>query len=154
MQSGSRPVGFSGYSSQAPEHWLGSDGVWAQLTHGMLGLPRPGTRTVPPALAGRVFVGEPKRSPLICGFLKFNVSSLPPGSKAAPQPLLKSVVHLWVYKIVRYWVEIHLYFPNSSVQFSRSTVSDPLRPHGPQHARPPCPSPTPGVHPNPCPLSR
>ena len=28
-----------------------------------------------------------------------------------------------------------------------------LRPHGPQHARPPCPSPSPGVHPNPCPLS-
>ena len=29
-----------------------------------------------------------------------------------------------------------------------------LRPHEPQHARPPCPSPTPGVHPNPCPLSQ
>ena len=29
-----------------------------------------------------------------------------------------------------------------------------LRPHESQHARPPCPSPTPGVHPNPCPLSR
>ena len=41
----------------------------------------------------------------------------------------------------------------SSVQFSRSVVSDPLRPHGLQHARPPCPSPTPGVHPNSCPLS-
>ena len=42
----------------------------------------------------------------------------------------------------------------SSVHFSRSVVSDSLRPHEPQHARPPCPSPTPGVHPNPCPLSR
>ena len=31
---------------------------------------------------------------------------------------------------------------------------DSLRPHEPQHARPPCPSPTPGVHPNPCPSSR
>ena len=41
----------------------------------------------------------------------------------------------------------------SSVQFSRSVVSASLRPHEPQHARPPCPSPTPGVHPNPCPLS-
>ena len=41
----------------------------------------------------------------------------------------------------------------SSVQFSLSVVSDSLRPHGPQHASPPCPSPTPGVHPNPCPLS-
>ena len=34
----------------------------------------------------------------------------------------------------------------SSVQFSRSVVSDSLRPHGLQHTRPPCPSPTPGVH--------
>ena len=34
----------------------------------------------------------------------------------------------------------------SSVQFSCSVVSDYLRPHESQHARPPCPSPTPGVH--------
>ena len=34
----------------------------------------------------------------------------------------------------------------SSVQFSRSVVSDSLRPHESQHTRPPCPSPTPGVH--------
>ena len=34
----------------------------------------------------------------------------------------------------------------SSVQFSRSVVSDTLRPHESQHTRPPCPSPTPGVH--------
>ena len=31
-------------------------------------------------------------------------------------------------------------------------MSDSLQPHEPQHTRPPCPSPTPGVHPNPCPL--
>ena len=42
----------------------------------------------------------------------------------------------------------------SSVQFSRSVVSDSLRPHESQHARPPCPSPTPRVHSNSCPLSR
>ena len=36
----------------------------------------------------------------------------------------------------------------SSVQFSRSVVSDSLRPHELQHTRPPCPSPTPGVHPD------
>ena len=42
----------------------------------------------------------------------------------------------------------------SSVEFSRSVMSDSLRPHEPQHDRPPCPSPTPGGHPNPCPSSR
>ena len=39
----------------------------------------------------------------------------------------------------------------SSVQFSHSVVSDSLRPHESQHARPPCPSPTPRVHSNSCP---
>ena len=41
-----------------------------------------------------------------------------------------------------------------SVQFSRSVVSDSLQPHESQHARPPCPSPTPGVYSNSCPSSR
>ena len=43
-----------------------------------------------------------------------------------------------------------------SVQFSHSVtaVSDSLRPHESQHARTPCPSPTAGVYPNPCPLSQ
>ena len=41
-----------------------------------------------------------------------------------------------------------------SVQFSHSVVSDSLRPHGLQHAKRPCPSPTPGVHLNPQPLSQ
>ena len=38
----------------------------------------------------------------------------------------------------------------SSVQFSRSVISDSLWPHASQHARPRCPSPTPRVHPNSC----
>ena len=41
-----------------------------------------------------------------------------------------------------------------SVQFSHSVVSDCLQPHEPQHAQPPCPSPTPRVYPNSCPLSQ
>ena len=45
-------------------------------------------------------------------------------------------------------------FQFSSVQFSRSVMSDSLRPHESQHARPPCPSPTPGVHPDSLPLSQ
>ena len=40
------------------------------------------------------------------------------------------------------------------VQLTRSVASDCLWPHELQHARPPCPSPTPGVHPNSCPSSR
>ena len=40
------------------------------------------------------------------------------------------------------------HFQFSSVQFSLSVVSDSLRPHELQHARPPCPSPSPGVHSN------
>ena len=42
----------------------------------------------------------------------------------------------------------------SSVKFSHSVVSDSLLPHGLEHARPPCPSPTPGVYSNSCTLSR
>ena len=41
-----------------------------------------------------------------------------------------------------------------SVQFSRSVMSDSLQPHELQHARPPCPSSTPRVHTNSCPLNR
>ena len=41
-----------------------------------------------------------------------------------------------------------------SVQFSHSVMSDSLKPHGLQHARPPCPSPTPRICSNSCPLSR
>ena len=41
----------------------------------------------------------------------------------------------------------------SSVQFSHSVMPDSLWPHGLQHARPPCPSPTPRVYPNSCPLN-
>ena len=42
----------------------------------------------------------------------------------------------------------------ASVQFSHSVMSNSLQPHGLQHARPPCPSPTPRVYSNSCPLSQ
>ena len=51
------------------------------------------------------------------------------------------------------WADYCLY-KISSVQFSRSVVSDSLRPHESQHARPPCPSPTPRVHSDSRPSSR
>ena len=57
----------------------------------------------------------------------------------------------WMYKEVVIHIHNGIF---SSVQFSHSVMSDSLRPHEPQHARPPCPSPTPSGHPNPCPLSR
>ena len=49
------------------------------------------------------------------------------------------------------WVCHHQ--PGKTVEFSRSVVSDSLQPHGLQYARPPCPSPTPGVYSNSCPSS-
>ena len=52
------------------------------------------------------------------------------------------------------WESIFLGTVEHSVQFSHSVVSDSLRPHELQHARPPCPSPTPRVYPNSCPLSQ
>ena len=52
----------------------------------------------------------------------------------------------------RYWNLFFVQF--SSVHFSHSVMPDSLQPHELQHARPPCPSPTPRVHQNSCPLSR
>ena len=48
----------------------------------------------------------------------------------------------WIPYFFEHWIIILF----SSVQFSRSVVSDSLQPHESQHSRPPCPSPTPGVH--------
>ena len=51
------------------------------------------------------------------------------------------------------WVVLHRW-KFSSVQFSHSVMSNSLQPHGLQHARLPCPSPTPGVYSNSCPSSQ
>ena len=55
------------------------------------------------------------------------------------------LTELYVWKSSRKWL--------SSAQFSYLVMSDSLRPHGLQHARPPCPSPTSRAYPNSCPLS-
>ena len=52
-----------------------------------------------------------------------------------------------------WWLNPSIKRSHISVQFSRSVVSDSLWPHESQHARPPCPSPTPGVHSDSCPSS-
>ena len=53
-----------------------------------------------------------------------------------------------VHMVAKSRTLLKLLSTHSSVQSSRSVVSDSLRPHESQHARPPCPSPTPGVHSN------
>ena len=58
---------------------------------------------------------------------------------------LQGVGHDWATEQQQHCVHHSLF---SSVQFSRSVVSDSLLPHELQHARPPCPSPTPGAHSN------
>ena len=65
----------------------------------------------------------------------------------------------FVFLLNSLWIRIHviclaLYIATSSVQFSCSVMSDSLRPHELQHTRPPCPSPTPGVHSDSCPSSQ
>ena len=68
----------------------------------------------------------------------------PPGDLPDPEsePQLLCLLHWQVDSLPLY----HLASPKRDVQFSRSVVSDSLRPHESQHARPPCPLPTPGVH--------
>ena len=68
-------------------------------------------------------------------------------------------VSIWVPQEGRLYLFIFASWAHSpehehSIQFSHSVVSDYLWPHGLQHARLPCPSPTPGVYSNSCPLSQ
>ena len=55
---------------------------------------------------------------------------------------------IYIYMWLLYYIFV------VSVQFSRSAISNSLRPHGLQHTRPPCPSQTPRAYSNSCPLSR
>ena len=64
----------------------------------------------------------------------------------------KEGIHMANKHMKRWLTSIIIQF--SSVQFSHLVVSDSLRPHELQHARPPCPLPTPGVHSNSCSSSR
>ena len=61
---------------------------------------------------------------------------------------------LWRNQSSGHLVRLVSCFKMYSVQFSHSVVFNSLRPHCLQHARPPCPSPTPGVYSNSCPFSR
>ena len=61
---------------------------------------------------------------------------------------LTAMLASWLKQIfvLRNFVFYNVYSKFSSVQFSHSVMSDSLRPHESQHARPPCPAPSPGVH--------
>ena len=76
-----------------------------------------------------------------------NMKRMRNGSEENDSTPFQRNIYVWNLKCV-------LHFQFSSVQFSRSVVSDSLRPHESQHARPPCPSPTPGVHSDSRPSSR
>ena len=80
---------------------------------------------------------------------------LSPNPEASPTRPLPRKLHSTCQTQVTSSFELclNICFFLSSVQFSRSVVSDSLQPHGLQHARPPCPSPTPGVYSNSFPLS-
>ena len=60
---------------------------------------------------------------------------------------LHAATKIWLSQITNQYLRF------SSVQFSHSVLSDSLRPHGLKHSRPLCPSPTPRVYSNSCPLS-
>ena len=69
-----------------------------------------------------------------------------------PVPILLLMIWTWVKldQFVSLGLSFHIFkirgLQFSSVQFSHSVMSDSLRPHELQHARPPCPSPSPGLH--------
>ena len=75
-----------------------------------------------------------------------SLHSLPESSRLPSYPALMSTLPMPAFPLSEHVTSSGNWLIISSVQFSRSVVSDSLRPHESQHARPPCPSPTPGVH--------
>ena len=75
---------------------------------------------------------------------------------------MSKLPHIFILNIRLHALYVHTYLHipyklvifDISIQFSCSVMSDSLRPHELHHTRPPCPSPTPRIYPNPCPLSR
>ena len=76
------------------------------------------------------------------------------GRESQPTPVFLSRKSHGQKSLAGYSLWGHKRVGHSWVQFSLSVTSDSLQPHELQHARPSCSSPTPGVHPNSCPLSQ
>ena len=68
--------------------------------------------------------------------------------------LVSTIVFSYVFTLGLFCLYFHEFLVLSPVQFSCSVVSNSLRPHESQHARPPCSSPTPRVHSDSCPFSQ
>ena len=77
-------------------------------------------------------------------------------TRVTPTPIHSESLLLWPSQTTHEMnlFSFHLSYFICSVQFSRSVVSNSLKPHELQHTRPPCPSPSPGVHSDSCPSSR
>ena len=100
---------------------------------------------------GMVFPQKKNKNRIKIWSITSTSGHLPEGNK---NTILKRYMHHHVhcsiiYNIQEAWKQPQL----SSVQFSHSVVSNSLRPHEWQHARPPCPSQTPGIYSNSCPSS-
>ena len=88
--------------------------------------------------------------------LLLNLPSIHPGHHRAPSwvSCVTQLLHATYFALGSIYISCAtLLIHPTSVQFTCSVVSSSLRPHGLQHARAPCPSPTPRVYPNSCPLS-
>ena len=77
--------------------------------------------------------------------------SIPWTARRSNQSILKEISPGISWEGMMLKLKLQYFGHLSSVQFSHSVVSDSLQPYESQHARPPCPSPTPGVYPNSCP---
>ena len=97
----------------------------------------------------------PKPNAPLCQELSLPTLSPPALSRLVCVPMDKCGISEWTFHfknwipashIIAPWLRKQVMWEESSVQFSHSVVSDSLRPHESQHARPPCPSPTPWVH--------
>ena len=85
-------------------------------------------------------------------FQKLRICNAKPNCRKFFSPLFPLILNVWFHHF-HFTIQMLIKAQFTSVQFSCSVVSDSLQPHESQHARPPCPSPTPRAYPNSCPLN-
>ena len=130
-------------------HKAGEEGeahvLWVRFLHEPPAAAEVGAQHPPGARQPGTARGAPAQGPQ-----QLLLQTLTPLSSCLTQSLLVSLFHQFpsINFLHLKYLGHFLFSRLSSVQFSRSVVSDSLRPHESQHARPPCPSPTPRVHSN------